>query len=101
MVGVSRGDRQARRAAMAENKNIENKNEANKSQVSFREVNWGRLFGYLKPYGWQMALAIVALIISTSFGLLFPLVIVQLLNSVTQTGQASSLNLMAGMLLGI
>ena len=35
------------------------------SAVSFKSVNWGRLLGYLKPYSGKMALAIVALLISS------------------------------------
>ncbi len=71
------------------------------SRPSLKSVNWRRLLGYLKPYRGRMALAIVALMLSTGFGLAFPAVIVQLLNSVTQSAQASSLNLLAGMLIGI
>src|SRR3954451_12221774 len=95
MVRVSRGERRAQRAAQNANNT-----DATEPQISLREVNWRRLFGYLRPYGWLMALAIVALLISTGFALAFPAVIVQLLNSVTQSGQSGSINLLAGMLLG-
>jgi subfamily B ATP-binding cassette protein MsbA len=114
MMGISREERRVRREAgkqasnhdVNQNASKQNTTEEEKKPVSFRpvsfrEVNWARLFGYLKPYGWQMALALVALLISTAFGLAFPAVIVKLLDSVTQTGQSSSLNLLAGMLLGI
>ena len=70
-------------------------------QPSLKEVNWRRLFSYLRPYWGRMALAILALVISTGFGLAFPAVIVQLLDSVTQTHQSSALNLLAGMLMTI
>ena len=33
--------------------------------TSFKEVNWGRLFEYLKPYWKEMGAAIVALLAST------------------------------------
>jgi subfamily B ATP-binding cassette protein MsbA len=70
-------------------------------RVSLRSVKWSRLLSYLKPYRGRMALAIVALLLSTGFGLAFPAIIVSLLNAVTQSGDASALNLLAGMLIGI
>lgn len=72
-----------------------------KERVDFRAVNWRRLLGYLKPYKWRMALAIVALVISTGFGLLFPIFIVRLLESVTQAQSMAPLNLLAGALVAI
>ena len=48
------------------------------SKVSFKEINWGRLLSYLKPYRGRMGLALLALLISSGFGLGFPLVIVKL-----------------------
>ncbi len=71
------------------------------ARVPLRAVNWRRLLGYLKPYRGQMVLAIVALIFSTGFGLAFPAVIVQLLNTVTQAKNTTPLNLLAGVLVGI
>ncbi|MGB8644250.1 MAG: ABC transporter ATP-binding protein [Anaerolineae bacterium] len=69
--------------------------------ISFKEVNWGRLLGYLRPYRGRMALAIAALLVSGGFGLVFPLVIVRLLDSVTQLTSDGPLNLLAAMLIGI
>ncbi len=69
--------------------------------VSFKSVAWGRLFSYLKPYRGRMALAILALLISSGFGLAFPLVIVRLLSSVTQSKSAGPLNNLAFLLGGI
>ncbi len=74
---------------------------ADTSRLSFRSVNWLRLFGYLKPYKGRLALALLALILSTGFGLIFPTVIVQLLNAVTKINGSGSLNMLAGMLIGI
>src|SRR5687767_432721 len=51
--------------------------------VSLTAVNWRRLFSYLRPYRWRMALAVLALLLSSGLGLAFPLVIVRLLESVT------------------
>ena len=41
--------------------------------VSFKSINWGRLLGYLKPYWGRMGLALLALLVSSGFGLAFPL----------------------------
>lgn len=68
---------------------------------SLRSVNWFRMFAYLKPYIPHMLLATFALVLSTGFGLAFPAIIVQLLDSVTQTQEMSALNVLAGMLVGI
>jgi subfamily B ATP-binding cassette protein MsbA len=72
-----------------------------KPPVSFKAINWGRLFGYLKPYWKQMALAVLALLLSTGFGLAFPLVIVRLLSTVTLAKTTGPLNTLAGLLVGL
>lgn len=64
-------------------------------------AGWWRLLGYLGPYKGRMALAIIALLASTGLGLTFPLVIVRLLETVTQGGSGATLNLLAGGLLGL
>lgn len=66
--------------------------------LSFKTVNWGRLFGYVKPYWKQMGLAALALLISTGMGLAFPLIIVRMLDTVTQTQDFGPLNTLAGVL---
>jgi subfamily B ATP-binding cassette protein MsbA len=66
--------------------------------ISFKSVNWSRLLGYLKPYRGRMGLAILALLLSSGFGLAFPLVIVRLLDSVTKANSYAPLNLLAGAL---
>jgi ATP-binding cassette, subfamily B, bacterial MsbA len=73
----------------------------NESAPSFKEINWRRLLGYLKPYWGRMTLALIALLISGVFGLAFPLVIVRLLNSVTQAKTFAPLNQLAVLLVGI
>ncbi len=75
--------------------------DASTPPVTLTSVNWRRLLGYLVPYRGRMVLAILALIISTGVGITFPLVIVQLLDTVTQTGTVGSINLLAGLLVGI
>lgn len=69
--------------------------------VDFKAVNWKRLIGYLKPYTGKMALALVALLVSSGFGLAFPLVIVRLLDSVTKAKDFTPLNNLALLLVGI
>ena len=71
------------------------------TKVSFREVNWRRLLGYLKPYRRRMGLAVLSLVLSTGFGLAFPAIIVRLLDSVTKSQSLSSLNMLAGLLIAI
>lgn len=73
----------------------------NQPATSLAAVNWRRLLAYLKPYTGRMALAILALLISSGFSLAFPLVIVRLLDSVTQARDFGPLNLLAGVLVGI
>jgi subfamily B ATP-binding cassette protein MsbA len=74
---------------------------AQEPNLSIKSVNWGRLFGYLKPYSWRMALAILALLASNGLGLAFPLVIVRLLESVTQVKSYGPLNSLAMLLVGL
>ena len=76
-------------------------NKENQPTISFKAVNWGRLLGYLKPYRGRMTLAILALLVSSGFGLAFPLVIVRLLDSVTKAQSFAPLNNLALLLVGI
>ena len=71
------------------------------SAISFKAVNWSRLLSYLKPYWGRMGLAILALLLSSGFGLAFPLVIVRLLDSVTKAKSFGPLNQLALLLVGI
>lgn len=64
-------------------------------------INWRRLLGYLRPYKGRMALAILALALASAMGLSFPLVIVQLLDSVLKQQNLGQLNLLALALVGI
>ncbi|MCE1253478.1 MAG: ATP-binding cassette domain-containing protein [Anaerolineae bacterium] len=66
--------------------------------ISLTSVNWSRLLGYLSPYKGRMALAVLALLLSSAFSLAFPLVIVRMLESVTKSQNYASLNLLAGAL---
>jgi subfamily B ATP-binding cassette protein MsbA len=73
----------------------------NDARFSIKAVDWRRLFGYLKPYRGRMALAILALLLSTGFGLAFPAIIVRLLDTVTRAREFGPLNTLAGLLIGI
>ena len=73
----------------------------NEAPISFKSVNWGRLFGYLKPYRGRMTLAILALLVSSGLGLAFPLLIVRLLDSVTKAKSFAPLNNLALLLGGV
>lgn len=64
-------------------------------------VNWRRLFGYLQPYWGRMTLAVLALLLSTGFGLVFPTLIVRLLDSVTSAHDMGPLNRLGAMLVGV
>src|SRR5260221_7629055 len=64
-------------------------------------VNWRRLLGYLGPYKLRMVLAIVALVASSLIGLLFPLIIVQLLNTVLKQHDLTQLNGLTAALVGL
>lgn len=66
--------------------------------VSLRSVKWTRLLSYLRPYWGRMLLSIVALFLSTAFSLAFPAIIVQLLDTVTQSKDNGLLNMLAGLL---
>jgi ATP-binding cassette, subfamily B, bacterial MsbA len=72
-----------------------------KANLSLKSINWRRLLSYLKPYRLQMVFAVLALLLSSAFGLAFPLVIVRLLDSVTKTKSYGPLNLLAGVLIVI
>src|SRR5690242_7601188 len=69
--------------------------------LSFKAINWKRLFSYLNPYWGRMALALLALLVSSGFGLAFPLVIVRLLDAVTKAKSFAPLNTLALLLVGI
>ncbi len=96
MLNRSNTRRQARLAA-----NSQNTNTQDTLGVALTAVNWRRLLGYLTPYRWRMALAIGALLVSSGLGLAFPLVIVRLLDSVTQVKSYGSLNGLALLLVGL
>src|ERR1044071_5545257 len=81
MENRSNGRRPHRSALPDQNKQS---NPGNEPRVSFKAINWKRLFGYLKPYWGRMGLALLALLASSGFGLAFPLIIVRLLDSVTK-----------------
>ena len=64
-------------------------------------LDWRRLIGYVRPYWRRLAVALLALLVSSGFGLAFPLVIVRLLQSATSPGSGGSLDQLALILVGI
>jgi subfamily B ATP-binding cassette protein MsbA len=76
----------------------ENKPEMRPGRPKQPRVSALRVLGLLRPYGWQLVLAGVLLIISNGLGLVFPLVIRTLLNTVLVERNAALLNGLVGWL---
>jgi subfamily B ATP-binding cassette protein MsbA len=55
-------------------------------------VSWRRLLAYLRPYRWWMAAALCAMLVSSAVGLLIPLAVGQLVNTLVVAGAALPLN---------
>lgn len=68
------------------------------SRPTFSEIR--RLFSYLRPYRARMALAILALILGSALGLLFPWIMQNLVDSVLTQGNLAELDRIAILLLG-
>ncbi len=60
-----------------------------------------RLLSYLKPYTWQLTVATTALLLGSAIGLVFPLVIQNLVNTVLADGTSQQLNQITLALIGI
>ena len=60
-----------------------------------------RTLKLLRPYGWRLIIAALLLIVTNGLGLLFPLVIRTLLNTILGQRQARLLNLVVGVLLSV
>lgn len=67
----------------------------------YASVYLRRLLGYLKPHRARMAVALVSLLLSAGFGLVFPHLIVELLEGIESTRDAHFLNLIALTLVGV
>src|SRR6476619_2974052 len=70
-------------------------------KIPLNTINWKRVFSYLRPYWKRMTVAVITLLITTGLGLVFPLVIMQLLGVVTQTSSYAPLNMLTAILIGI
>lgn len=64
-------------------------------------TEWRRLLGYLRPYRARMALVIFALLLASAIGLVFPLVVVRLLQNVLHQPRLAPLNQLTGGLIGL
>lgn len=60
-----------------------------------------RTLALLRPYRWRLIIAALLLMLTNGLGLLFPLVIRTLLNTILGQHQSGLLNLVAGLLLGV
>ncbi|NTW01738.1 MAG: hypothetical protein HGA19_10640, partial [Oscillochloris sp.] len=77
------------------------RNQIDDPAPTLKEIDWGRLFGLLRPHWWRMALAMLALLASSGLSLAFPLLIVRLLESATHIQSYGPLNMLAGVLIGL
>jgi subfamily B ATP-binding cassette protein MsbA len=68
---------------------------------SARGVSWSRLLGYVRPYRWWMIAALISMFFATSVGLLLPLAVGQMVNSITDQGAQLQLNQVALALIGV
>ncbi len=66
-----------------------------------RPINWQRLFSYLAPHRARLALAIFSLLFATGLGLIFPLVIADLLGAVLAQQGYEALNALTLTLVGL
>lgn len=64
-------------------------------------INWRRLFGYLSPYKLRIVVSLLTLLFYSAVGLVFPLIIVQLLGSVLGQHSYDQLNTLALGLIGL
>jgi subfamily B ATP-binding cassette protein MsbA len=55
-------------------------------------VSWGRLLRYVRPYRWWMLAALVSMLFATSVGLLLPLAVGRLINTITASGVSLQLD---------
>ena len=93
------GRRGRRRGADPQQRDEQEPTESGLARVT--GIPWGRLLSYLRPHRKLFAVAIVALLISTAFGLLLPLVIGGLVNEVVTAGDAAGLDRILLALVGI
>ena len=64
-------------------------------------TEWRRLLGYLRPYRARMALVILALLVASAIGLVFPLVVVRLIQTVLKQPSMTPLNQLTAGLIGL
>lgn len=77
------------------------RNPADQATTPNTPIDAWRLFGYLRPYRWRMALAMLALVLASSVGLAFPLFIMRLLDTIIQQHDQVQLNTLAIGLAGL
>lgn len=65
------------------------------------EISIRRVFSYLRPYWLRMTIAMIALLLATAFGLVFPLAIQRVLDTVLGLRDTTELNQLTFALIGI
>ncbi len=69
--------------------------EPKKRLINLKQLEWGRLFRYVRPYRVRLALGLFCLMLSSGIGLLLPLSIGWLVNTVSTKASADLLNTVA------
>ncbi len=64
-------------------------------------IDTRRLLSYLKPYSGRMFVALFALMISAGIGLIFPLIVQRLINTIFENGSQTQLNQITVFLIGM
>ena len=75
--------------------------EPSKGLDRLKQLDWRRLFKYVRPYRGRLALALSALMVSSAIGLLLPLSVGWLVNTVATKASAALLDRVALALLGV
>ncbi len=65
------------------------------------QADFRRLFSYIRPYWPRMLVALGALVVATGLGLLFPLVIQNVLDTVLEEADRAQINRLTGILVGV
>ncbi len=69
--------------------------EPKKRLINLKELEWSRLFRYVRPYRSRLALGLFCLMISSGIGLLLPLAIGKLVDTVSTRASTGLLNIIA------
>ncbi len=91
-----------RRRNASQTENDKDKNENLPPPIPRGSINWRRLFAYLSPFKARLGFTFLALFIANGIGLVFPLVIIRLLEAAAQASDGmATLNMLALGLIGL